>query len=604
MKPIQSMAIGLSVFVCANIAGVHALGQPGQAHDAVARLFQFDGETPLFASTTRLFYLHRDDGPENATSAEFREAFERRVGTRAAPDHARFGVAREKITARPRYTLWEVDLSERAMTADGVMALVRHIATDPETAFVTPLFETEKGSPVLVRPYIIAVPMEGVSDEGFTALVSDMGVGTIVERDYMGLPNHFLIDATARTGMALCEDAGRLFRHPKVKMAEPDTFIRLERALVPNDTGFGLQWHLRNDGFNGEVAGVDINVTPAWDITLGQGALVLVIDDGIQLDHPDLNINPIASTDFANEANDGGPQTPQDIHGTAVAGVIASQIDGVGTVGVAPGAFVASARFEFGAPLLEQSTQKAKAIRHAVDIHARIINASWGTFAEPSVIDLAITDAWEMGVIMFAAAGNNGPGIGLLFPATHFRTVAVGALQSDGLITIFSQTGFDLDLVAPGKNIFTTDRTGIDGYNDSVGNINYTIDPDFNGVDGTSFATPCAAGVAALLLAKNRNLTPTQIRQIMRDTAVDINPQLYGNGFDEFTGHGLINAAAALDAVPPFVEGDLNTDSFVDGSDLGILLGLWGQQSLQADLTGDGFVDGADLGILLGNWTP
>jgi subtilisin family serine protease len=337
---------------------------------------------------------------------------------------------------------------------------------------------------------------------------------------------------------------------------------------------------------------------------------VLVLDSGVQDNHPDLNIVPGSGRDFVPDIPlDGGvPFTSLDNHGTAVAGVIAARINGVGTVGVAPGAFIVSAKVydeTSGGLFLATDANFAAAIRYSLVVGARVTNSS---FVLGSGSHLLITNAYrdtrDAGVFHVAAAGNDSIAF-LRYPASLSAVFSAGSLKRDGLISSFSNHDFDLDVVAPGQDIYTTDRTGLDGYNCCNGDNNYTIDADLNGGDGTSYASPHVAGIAALMLSKNPTLTPIEVRNILRSTAVDITPGVYGFGFDEFTGHGLVNAAAAVGGVPP--RADINHDGVVNASDLAMVLASWGPcpappEICGADLNDDGMVNLQDLSMVLGAW--
>jgi subtilisin family serine protease len=178
---------------------------------------------------------------------------------------------------------------------------------------------------------------------------------------------------------------------------------------------------------------------------------------------------------------------------------------------------------------------------------------------------------------------------------------AVGAIDRTGLRADFSNTGFDLDFVGPGVDIYTTDRTGCAGYN-CGSNPDYVIGPDGGGTDGTSFASPYAAGVAALLLRRNPRLTSQQIISRMQQTCVDIGPQLYGFGFDEFTGYGLINAAAALGGTTMPRMGDANGDNAVNFADITAVLTNFGTTNLDGDADYNGTVEFADITSVLKNF--
>jgi subtilisin family serine protease len=165
--------------------------------------------------------------------------------------------------------------------------------------------------------------------------------------------------------------------------------------------------------------------------------------------------------------------------------------------------------------------------------------------------------------------------------------IAVGASNRNGQKASFSSYGTKLAFVAAGQSIYTTDRTGSNGY----GSGDYTI------IDGTSFSSPYAAGVAALILSANPSLSASEVETIMQTTCRDMSTI----GYDTLTGWGMLNAEEAVRvALPPSCPLDFNGDRNVDGGDLGILLGSWGTS--ENDINGDGTTDGMDLGIFLGSW--
>ena len=128
------------------------------------------------------------------------------------------------------------------------------------------------------------------------------------------------------------------------------------------------------------------------------------------------------------------------------------------------------------------------------------------------------------------------------YPASHPDTIAVGASTDFDYKADYSCYGSDLDFVAPSGgglgNIWTTDRTGNSGLSTS----------NYYSFSGTSASSPLAAGVAALMLSKNPNLTAQRIREIMRSSCDKIGSKVYNNGWNEYYGYGRINAKKALDA--------------------------------------------------------
>lgn len=327
-------------------------------------------------------------------------------------------------------------------------------------------------------------------------------------------------------------------------------------SRAPNDPLFAAQWPLAN-----REHAADVGALEAWRYTRGSpDVLIAVLDDGVELDHPDLAANiASAGRDFgADLGDDASPRTPADRHGTAVAGVVAARGDnGLGGTGICPLCTILPIRIE-GA----SNAGLAAAFRYAVEQGADVITNSWGRadaarLAEDSALRAAIDHA--------ATAGRGGRGALIVFAVTNDavddctderadvvslpNVLAVGASNHRDRV---GGSGFGdcLDLVAPSKpadrttvGVPTTDRTGLDGY--TAGD--YYLD-----FGGTSAAAPLVAGIAGLLLALEPDLTREALEAILERTADKIDPAgaAYDeNGFSRRAGHGRVNAARAVRAV-------------------------------------------------------
>ncbi len=319
----------------------------------------------------------------------------------------------------------------------------------------------------------------------------------------------------------------------------------IQPADASDEPLFGSQWHLSSS------LGFDINVESVWDDYTGAGISVVVIDTGIQLDHPDLaaNIDPINQIDSPpNEigAGEGAPKTSSDNHGTAVAGVIAAQDNGIGGVGVAYEATLVSAY----TPLQALGQQSAGL---AYSEYFDISNNSWGGVpglndpfpdnffgihrqSDAAIIAEVAEDGRSgLGSIFVFSAGNGaefGDDVNQLNFQNSRYTIAVGATKEDGEVATFSNPGAALLVSAPGEGIVTTDRTGSDGYESG----------DSTTIDGTSFAAPIISGVTALMLEANAGLGARDVQEIYAVSSRTIDPletQWQTNGADWWNGGGL-----------------------------------------------------------------
>jgi subtilisin family serine protease len=197
----------------------------------------------------------------------------------------------------------------------------------------------------------------------------------------------------------------------------------------------------------------------------------------------------------------------------------------------------------------------------------------------------AVKAAYDSGIPILAASGNNqAPGI-VAYPAKWPETIAVAATNNRDEHPSFSNSGPEVDLAAPGDDIYSL--SGLSGYAYK---------------DGTSFSTPLVSGLVGLMLTLDPTLTIEEIRTILVGTADDVEAP----GFDTLTGWGRLNAHAALLAVLDglAVPGDVTGDHIVDVQDLVAVFISWGEcDACPADLDYDGVVGIQDLLIVLLNWS-
>ena len=301
-----------------------------------------------------------------------------------------------------------------------------------------------------------------------------------------------------------------------------------------NDPKFGKQWGL----YNNSNTNIDINACEAWGITEGDGVTVAVLDNGIELTHIDLSDN-ISSISYDSETNS-SPSRIYGRHGTYVSGIIGAVKDNnIQMVGVAPMASLISVSNRLK---LTQSS-KANGINWAWLNGADIINNSWGSShyrfdIVADAIENALTKGRDVkGTVVVFASGNDNKSVS--FPAKLLPGIlTVGSINKYGYKSNFSSYGDELDVVAPGENIFTT-----------------TLNSRTDFESGTSMAAPHVSGVAALVLSVNPCLTAEQVNDIIEKTAQKIRPNKYSythhsgryNGiWNRQMGYGLVDAYAAI----------------------------------------------------------
>lgn len=276
-----------------------------------------------------------------------------------------------------------------------------------------------------------------------------------------------------------------------------------------------------------------IEADAAHRVATGTGAIVAVIDSGVQADHPDLTGRLLPGRDFVDD-----DATPQDGdgHGTHVTGIVAAtEGNGIGIGSVAPGAKVLPLRVldDYGAGDLRDV---ADAIDYAVAHGADVINLSLGedvpvnALGFDSVLDPAFDRALDRGVVIVAAAGNTGLPI-CEQPSGEGRILCVGAVDRRGVRSFYSSFGSGLGLVAPGgSGLPAEDEDVLSTYRGGT----------YRELAGTSQATPHVSGVAALLVSVGVR-GQDAVRRILA-TAKDAGVP----GPDSEYGAGIVNARAAL----------------------------------------------------------
>ncbi|MDF2946651.1 MAG: in like serine protease [Bacillales bacterium] len=341
-----------------------------------------------------------------------------------------------------------------------------------------------------------------------------------------------------------------------VNFVEPE--YRLKENVEPYYTNL---WGLTNR--NNPT--YDINIEEAWSKTKGSNqVIVAVIDSGVDWNHPDLSTNIWKNTDeiandwIDNDANgyvddvrgwdfynfDNNPLDDSD-HGTHVSGTIAALENNSGIIGVSPGVKIMPLK------ILNSSgtgyvSDEVEAIEYAQENGATIVNMSLGSSVYSAAEYAAMSNASSL--FFVTAAGNEETNNDYLptYPASYNlpNKISVASLDSDGSLSYFSNYGASsVDVAAPGGQIYSTVRGSL-----------------YNYMSGTSMATPHVAGVAALLKSYRSNITPTQIKSIIKGSVTKI-PSLQSY----INSGGIVNAGAALNnsAIVPVTSVTLSPTSKV-----------------------------------------
>jgi subtilisin family serine protease len=355
------------------------------------------------------------------------------------------------------------------------------------------------------------------------------------------------------------------------------------KKTMPNDPYVQLQWHLKHQNQQGAVAGTDINVESVWNYPAvstgnyirGGNVTIGIVDDGLEWSHPDLarNMRNDLNWDWNGKDNDPKP-SPGDDHGTACAGVAAARGNNrIGVSGVAPEASLVGMRInlEVGTTDLDE----AEAMTWKKD-QIEIKSNSWGpsddgyTLKAPdSLMAAALKYAADFGrdgkgsIITFAGGNGRANGDNSNYDgyANSIYTIAVAAMDSDGLQSWYSESGANLVVSAPSSGgplgIMTTDNKGLYGYNPGFDSSDFASSGDVTkNFSGTSAACPVVSGVIALMLEKNPDLGWRDVQEILMRSATKIatldldwkTPIAPDNiNHSHKYGAGLVNATAAVE---------------------------------------------------------
>lgn len=434
-----------------------------------------------------------------------------------------------------------------------------------------------------------------VTGEVIKAIFSEAGVRLL--REYPGSVNTFLLQVTHGAGKNPIKVANALAELDEVEFAEPSLVNRFQKFYIPTDTYFENQWHLcAREGVD-LVADADVSATEAWDHTRGtRDVVIAVIDDGFDLSHPDFTgpDKVVHPKDYVDGDADPFPVTEHgDYHGTPCAGVALAEENGEGVVGIAPGCAFMPVRFS-----LTADDDLLWEIFDHVGKQADVISCSWGPPPAHAPLSQLLIDKFHElatnggprkkgSVIVFATGNYNAPlndpdntsfiwyhpDYGLLETigpilngnATHPDVIAVSSSTSLNRKAAYSNWGNEVSVCAPSNNFHPLDPwvyvpgLGIWTTDNEEFGEDFTGGSRFTGrFGGTSSAAPLVAGIAGLVISANPDLSASEVKQILQETAdkiEDPEPDLVlglnkgsydDSGHSEWFGFGRVNAAQAV----------------------------------------------------------
>ena len=473
--------------------------------------------------------------------------YDKKATPEEQPSTSALGVNINSATSTGVSGRYLLDLATPLSDAFDAGQKISQLLTNPKVEFASPVFQGNYGHWITMTQEILLQfkpEYRAQADALLSSLAPEL---QIIRKGFAHLPGAYVLRSTSRNGFVVLSAANRLAEDSRIAWAEPNAHFSGHSALTPNDPGFPDLWGILNTGQFGGTVDMDMDGDSAWDTHTGDSTIkVLIIESGVQQDHPD--INQLPGADFTGEGGGGGPVNACDQHGTWVAGCVSAIINNsLGTVGIAPGCKSLSARTFISSIPCDGSWNAdylwtVDALDWAEQQGARVSNNSNIYGGTSSAMEAKYQSTYDNGMVHFAAAGNFSSS-NITYPASIPVVNAISALNRTGLKASFSNYGNGLDFSAPGQDIYTTARGS-----------SYTF------VSGTSFASPYSAGVAALILSQNPALTPAQVEDIMKCTSKDRGVV----GYDLTYGWGIVNAENALLNLP---ETDPDNDGFASQCD-------------------------------------
>ncbi|WP_158318859.1 S8 family serine peptidase [Robertmurraya kyonggiensis] len=310
----------------------------------------------------------------------------------------------------------------------------------------------------------------------------------------------------------------KLRNDPNVDYVEPN--ILKEQQEFSDDPLLSQQWYLQS-----------VNVLDTWEMMNNNKEVrVAVIDSGVSSSHQD----------FSGKLNNGFNSISKNEniddyfgHGTRVAGIIAANTNNsIGIAGINPNVSIIPIKVSEGGQL--ELINIINGIYKAIDNGAQIINMSYGAPVYSEAEYRALLEAYLRGIVLVAASGNDGAEVN--YPAAYPFVISVGSVNKRGYKSTFSNYGNELDVMAPGEGIVTTD-----------------LNNSYVSVNGTSFASPVVSGVASLLLSEQSGLGPAQVQWLLENST--------GTSWNPSTGFGKIDAYKMMTTNLPNLINDISNDS-------------------------------------------
>ncbi|GEP43059.1 S8 family serine peptidase [Brevifollis gellanilyticus] len=384
------------------------------------------------------------------------------------------------------------------------------------------------------------------------ALVQQLGLRLVDEPDYA--PGSLIVETVSGGPETVFRALAALAESPGTVSAGPLLGRHHQKYAAPNDPLYSQQWWLKNTGLSGGKIGTDMHAENVWSTYKGNGVRIGIVDDGLDLLHPDLSPNVDSGNnhyDWNDEPHDTNPQpnptldaSMDDSHGTAVGGVAGARgNNNLGVSGVAPEVTLVGFRLISAQdPDGTDDSEDAEAMSRGNNI-IDIKNNSWGSGA-PAWVTTPAGPLLEAARQTGTTTGRGGKGTVYVWAAGNGRldgeqgqkdgstnsmfVTTVSGIDNKGNLSSYSEGGSHVVVAAPTSGgsgtlrVCTTDLTGNNGYN-RTGNGGEPANMDYTGsFGGTSSATPAVSGAVALMLEANPNLTWRDVKEILLRSSVQV----------------------------------------------------------------------------------
>lgn len=425
---------------------------------------------------------------------------------------------------------------------------------DEKSMMITSSYFTERKAEVFASPYL-NIQLKNEEDVNWLISYAEMYKLQIV-RNMPLMPDWYILSVTPESEKSPLQCANELSESGMFSASVPD--LCSEVVACSNDPLFNAQWGLENQ--NTGYSNIDISASSAWVHATGKYVKIAIFDGGVDTTHIDLVHNLSYLRYDAETGTSPSRYYQYKDHATHCAGIAAAEKDNeIQIAGVAPDATIVPISINFSNTSnfhLKAADGIMWACQHGVDI----ISNSWHRETKNPALDIAIDYAikygrQDKGCIMVFASGNYVNDWSLdtdvSYPANCNDTIlVVGAIDNHGARWVNSKYGPELDLVAPGVEIIST------------------LPNDSSGMKtGTSMACPHVAGVAALILELNPELTVSEVNSIICSQAkkipgVSFNVTKTDGTWNNEYGYGLVDAYSSVQATPKieYIQNDTITD--------------------------------------------